>query len=188
MTTRGSFLASSAMGMTASCLSKSSSLASFQTAPNRDRTWLTYAVNVEMFWSRLPFEDRLKQVADAGFSHYEFWPWRTKDIAAIKRVNDQLGLVPVQFTASPKKFSEGITDPARKAEFLDDVKAAIPVAKTLGVKLLTVVAGEETAGYSRAQQMQAVIDAFKAAAPVVEDAGITLILEPLNILVDHPKQ
>src|SRR4051794_38282152 len=41
-----------------------------------DGTWLTYAVNVEMTWPDLPFLDRLRKVKEAGFSHYEFWPWR----------------------------------------------------------------------------------------------------------------
>ncbi len=44
-----------------------------------DGTWLTYAVNVEMTWGKLPFLDRLRKVKEAGFSHYEFWPWRNKD-------------------------------------------------------------------------------------------------------------
>ena len=46
-------------------------------------TWLTYAVNVEMTWGRMPFLDRLSKVKEAGFTHYEFWPWRNKDIEAI---------------------------------------------------------------------------------------------------------
>jgi len=33
-----------------------------------------------------------------------------------------------------------------------------------------------------------VIEALKAGAKVVEPEGITLILEPLNVLVNHPKQ
>ena len=44
------------------------------------------------------------------------------------------------------------------------------------------------AGYSREQQTQAVIAALKAGARIVEPEGITIILEPLNILVDHPRQ
>jgi hydroxypyruvate isomerase len=50
------------------------------------------------------------------------------------------------------------------------------------------VAGEETAGLSRDEQTQAVIKALKAGAHVVAPEGITIILEPLNVLVDHPKQ
>jgi hydroxypyruvate isomerase len=156
--------------------------------PKADATWLTYAVNVEMFWSSLPFPDRLREVAKAGFTHYEFWPWRTKDIAAIVGLNKELGLTPVQFTASPRAFNRGIADPARKGEFLEDVRAAIPIARRLGVKLLTVVAGEEPAGVSKEVQTAAVIEALKEGAPIAEEAGVTLILEPLNVLVDHPKQ
>ena len=51
-----------------------------------------------------------------------------------------------------------------------------------------MVAGEETAGYTLDEQNQAVIDALKAAAPLMEAAGVTIILEPLNLLVNHPNQ
>ncbi len=158
---------------------------------NPDGTWLTYAVNVEMTWGNLPFLERLSKVKDAGFSHYEFWPWRSKDIDAIISKNRELGLIPVQFSASPVKgFSHGITnpDPARREEFEEEIRSAVPVAKKLGVKKICVVAGEETKGHSPEEQTQAVISALKAGARIVEPEGITIILEPLNILVDHPRQ
>lgn len=156
-----------------------------------DGTWLTYAVNVEMTWGNLPFLDRLRKVKEAGFTHYEFWPWRNKDIDAIVSLNRELGLVPVQFSASPVKgFGHGITnpDPTRREEFEDEIRSAVPVAKKLGVKKICVVAGEETKGVSREEQTQAVIAALKAGARIVEPEGITIILEPLNVLVDHPRQ
>ena len=158
---------------------------------SHDGTWLTYAVNVEMTWGNLPFLDRLRKVKEAGFTHYEFWPWRNKDIDAIVALNQELGLTAVQFSASPVKgFGHGITnpDPARRQEFEEEIRSAIPVAKKLGVKKLCVVAGEETKGYSREEQTQAVIAALKAGARIVEPEGITIILEPLNVLVDHPRQ
>ena len=73
-------------------------------------------------------------------------------------------------------------------EFEEEIRSAVPVAKKLGVKKLCVVAGEETKGYSREEQTQAVIAALKAGAKIVEPEGITIILEPLNVLVDHPRQ
>lgn len=157
---------------------------------SRDGTWLTYAVNVEMTWGGLPFLERLRKVAEAGFSHYEFWPWRNKDIEAVITLNRELGLTPVQFTASPKRFNLGITQPGpeRREEFEADVRAAAAVAKRLGVKKLCVVAGEEVEGHSRDAQTEAVIASLKAGAKIVEPEGITIILEPLNILVDHPRQ
>jgi hydroxypyruvate isomerase len=156
-----------------------------------DGTWLTYAVNIEMTWTKLPYPERIRKVKEAGFSHYEFWPWRGKDIDEFIKLNLELGLTPAQFSASPVKgFGHGITnpDPARLAEFEEEIRSALPAARKLGVKKLCVVAGEETKGYSRDQQTGAVIAALKAGARIVEPEGITIILEPLNILVDHPHQ
>jgi hydroxypyruvate isomerase len=162
-----------------------------QARSSGDGTWLTYAVNVEMTWPKLPFLERLLKVKEAGFSHYEFWPWRNKDIDAILTKNRELGLAHAQFSASPVKgFGHGITnpDPARREEFEEEIRSALPAARKLGVKKLCVVAGEETKGYSRDEQTHAVIAALKAGARIVEPEGITIILEPLNILVDHPRQ
>jgi hydroxypyruvate isomerase len=162
-----------------------------QTETTPDGTWLTYAVNIEMTWRLLPFLDRIRKVKEAGFSHYEFWPWRSKDIDAILKLNQQLGLTTSQFSASPVKgFGHGITnpDPARREEFEEEIRSAVAVAGKLGVKKICVVAGEETKGHSRDEQTQAVITALKAGAKIVEPAGVTIILEPLNVLVDHPRQ
>jgi hydroxypyruvate isomerase len=196
MPSRRHFLAAAAGagigGALATCETGSHALAAApQKAQTNDGTWLTYAVNVEMTWGNLPFLDRLRKVKEAGFTHYEFWPWRDKDIDAIVALNRELGLTPVQFSASPVKgFGHGITspDPARRDEFEEEIRSAIPVAKKLGVKKICVVAGEETKGYSREEQTQAVIAALKAGAEIVEPEGITIILEPLNVLVDHPRQ
>jgi hydroxypyruvate isomerase len=195
MLSRRNFLASAAgASACASTLLPSASRA-FSTAPQRlDATqdnWLTYAVNVEMTWGKLPFLERVRKVKEAGFTHYEFWPWRNKDIDAILKLNQELGLTVAQFSASPVRgFGHGITnpDPARRVEFEDEIRTAVPVAKKLGVKKICVVAGEETQGYNRDEQTAAVIAALKAGAKIVEPEGITIILEPLNILVDHPHQ
>src|ERR1700678_8178 len=189
---RRQFLATAAgAAVTSYTLGRGALAAAPQTAPARDATWLTYAVNVEMTWGNKPFLDRLRKVKEAGFTHYEFWPWRNKDIDAIVALNRELGLTPVQFSASPVKgFGHGITnpDPARLTEFEEEIRSAVPVAKKLGVKKICVVAGEETKGYSREEQTQAVIAALKAGARIVPPEGITIILVPLNILVDHPRQ
>ena len=48
------------------------------------------------------------------------------------------------------------------------MKAAVAVARKLGVKKLCVVAGEETQGLSRDAQTQAVVESLKAGGKVVE--------------------
>ena len=141
MSTRRQFFAASATG--AAALGLVSKVRGDEAPEKSDKTWLTYAVNVEMTWGNLPFLDRLRKVKEAGFSHYEFWPWRGKDLDAIKKLNEELGLRVAQFSAAPRYFGRGFCDPARRDEFLEDIKLAVDVAKKLNVKKTCVVAGEE---------------------------------------------
>lgn len=181
MSSRRRFLASAATASAAIGLASRASADDPKSAGSP--LWLTYAVNIEMTFNNLPVLDRLRKVAEAGFTHYEFWPYANKDVDAMVKLNKELGLVPTQFSAF-----WGITDPKRKDEFLSKVKACLPVAKKLGVTQLCVVAGEVTPGMNHDEMDASVIAALKAGAEVVTPEGITLILEPLNVLVDHPKQ
>lgn len=181
MSSRRAFLTAAASGATLAALGRCEARAALPGAD--ETTWLTYAVNVEMFWNKLPFLERLKKVAEAGFTHYEFWQHKTKDIPAIDKASRELNLTPVQFSAY-----WGITDPRRKEPFLQAVDDAIETAEALGVKKLCVVAGEVVKDMERDAMFDAVVDALKAAAEKVKDHDITLILEPLNVLVDHPDQ
>lgn len=181
MSNRRHFLSTAATG--AAVLGTAAGARADEPKSSGSGLWLTYAVNIEMTFSKLPVLDRLRKVAEAGFTHYEFWPYANKDIDAMVALNKELGLTPSQFSAY-----WGITDPKRKDDFLQKLKACLPVAAKLGVKKLCVVAGETADGQSREAMDAAVIDALKAGAEVVTPAGITIILEPLNVLVDHPKQ
>jgi hydroxypyruvate isomerase len=147
-----------------------------------DQTWLTYAVNVEMFWNKLPFLERLKKVSEAGFSHYEFWSFKAKDIPAIAKASVDLGLTPTFFS-----LYTGLGDPKRKEPFLSAVDDAIEVADVLGVKKLGVNAGDLIKGVERDASIDALIEALKAAAEKVADHDITLLLEPQSVQNDKAK-
>ncbi len=136
-----------------------------------------------MTFNKMPVLDRLRKVAEAGFTHYEFWPFKDKDIDAMVKLNKELGLVPTQFSAF-----WGITHPEKKEPFLAALKSCLPVAEKLGVKKLCVVAGEVDSRLTHDEQDAAIIDALKAGNEIVTPAGIMIILEPLNVLVDHPRQ
>ncbi|MDX2018745.1 MAG: TIM barrel protein [Deltaproteobacteria bacterium] len=171
-----------ASSASAALLAQASQAHAARKAPTKKlSTYLTYAVNVEMFWKDKPFLDRLKAVGDHGLSHFEFWGHNDKDIAAIAALCAERKLTPVQFIAG-----WGLNGPDDRAKFLKNLPTAISKAKDLGVKMMTVVAGMNRKDVSREQQTAEVITSLKAAAEVVAKDNITLILEPLNPLVDHP--
>jgi len=142
-----------------------------------------FAVNVEMWWTDLPFLERLDRAAEAGFSAFEFWPWRDKDIDAIASKSRALGLTPTQFTAWG--FTPGMNDPANHDDVVSEIEESCRVANRIGAKLMTVVAGDDQPGMTQDQMHDNVITALRRAAPVAERHDVTLILEPMNIRVDH---
>lgn len=142
-----------------------------------------FAVNVEMWWRKLPFIDRLKAAAEIGFNAVEFWPWRGKDLAQVADTCAEKKLTITQFTAWG--FTPGMNDPKNKQKVVDEIGASCEAAKKLNCQMMTVVAGNDIPGVSQEKMHETVIEALKAAAPVAEKAGVMLILEPMNIRVDH---
>jgi len=142
-----------------------------------------FAVNVEMWWTDLPFLERIQKAADLGFPAIEFWDYKNKDLTAIKSTCDQLGLVITQFTAWG--FKPGMNDPVNHALFEEKIRESCEVAKKLDCKLATVVGGDDQPGMTQEQMHANIITALKRVAPIAEQNDLTLILEPMNIRVDH---
>jgi hydroxypyruvate isomerase len=140
-----------------------------------------------MFWGDLDFAARIPRVAALGYKVFEFWGWWNKDLDAVEKAAKDSGLdvsvccVQTAFTGD----TASMLLPAGKAPFVEAVKDCIRIGPRLNCKRFIVTTGNELAGVPRAAQHKACVDAFKAAAPVAEDAGVTLVLEPLNLLVDH---
>jgi len=142
-----------------------------------------FAVNVEMWWNKMPFLQRLEQAAALGFPAIEFWPWQGKDIKAIADACRRLRLEVAQFTAWG--FRPGLNDPKNHNRFAEAVAQGCDVARQLNCRLMTVVGGDDIAGLSQTQMHDNIIAGLRKAAPIAEKNNVTLILEPMNIRVDH---
>ncbi len=142
-----------------------------------------FAVNIEMWWRKLPFLERIKQAAALGFPAYEFWPWERQDIDAVASLSQNLGIECAQFTAWG--FSPGLNDPKNHGDFVKKIEAGCAAAKKLRCKKMTVVGGNDQPGMSQKQMHDNIITGLKLAAPIAEERDVMLILEPMNIRVDH---
>jgi hydroxypyruvate isomerase len=133
--------------------------------------------------TEIPFIERMERVKRIGYTAFEFWDWKSKDVDAIVRKKDELGLeVATIMGAGWKQMN---TEEARKA-FVSEIQSSVAAAKRLGSKTLIVTTGLEDARIPRAAQHANYVAALKAAAPHAEAAQVTLVLEPLNTKVDHP--
>ena len=143
-----------------------------------------FAVNVEMWFTGLPFLDRIRETAKLGFPAVEFWPYDNKDLDAVRDLCGELGLEIAQFTAWG--FSPGMNHPKNEAAFLKTVEEACEVAHHINCKKMTVVAGNIQPDRTQAEMLSQVTRCLELAAPILESANVMAILEPMNERVDHP--
>ncbi len=139
------------------------------------------SVCIEPIGSEMPFVERIGLAAAAGFTAVEFWNWQNKDIAAAAEAAKRHGVAVAAFVGSGNK----LVDPGQRPTFLAEIRASIETARLLACPTLIVTAGAEQAGVTRQAQHDSIVAGLRETAPLVEDAGITLVLEPLNVLVNH---
>jgi len=142
------------------------------------------SVCVEMIFREVGFLDRLPKVREAGFDAFEFWGTSGKDLAEIRRRQQDNGLA-VSALCAEHGSSLVSAGSAVRQEFLDGVRRALEACDLLDCRTVIVTVGNEDASRPRAEQHANVVAHLAAAAPLAEKAGRTLVLEPLNILVDH---
>ena len=78
-----------------------------------------------------------------------------------------------------------MTDPALRDAWLAGLKESCAAAKRVGAGKLITQVGPDT-GAPREAQHESIVAALKAAQPILEDSGVTIMIEPLNTYVNHP--
>jgi len=142
---------------------------------------LTPSVCIDAVFEGLPLEDACAFVESAGIPAIEFWGWWDKDLDLLEKASDKRGLT---ISACCTKFVS-LVDPSLREEYLSGLEDSIQAAKRLQTEILISQVGDFREGIDRKEQHQSLVDGLRAAAPLLEAAGITLVIEPLNELVDH---
>ncbi|GAB3672874.1 hydroxypyruvate isomerase family protein [Halopiger thermotolerans] len=139
------------------------------------------SICVEMVYDDEPFVDRIQRAADAGADAVEFWGWREKDLEAIVDTAEAAEIPIAGFVAGGT-----LTDPDVADEAVETIRESIATAAEYDVPTLIVTTGQDQDGLDRDAQYDNIVSVLSRVAPDAEDAGVTLVLEPLNTAVDHP--
>lgn len=147
---------------------------------------------IEMMFCEFPFIDRIGKAAAAGFSAVEFWNWAGKDMGAIKEASEKAGipvavcLVGTLDAARAGQYAKGKMLAKENARiYAEMVEETMQAARPLGIRTLIATTGQALEGVDRQKQQEAVVECLHAAVPALEKGGFTIVLEPLNTLVDH---
>lgn len=184
MIDRRRMLAAFAAAPAAASLARAAAEPQAETPRSPGRTPHTrFAVNIEMWFRKLPFAERIRQSAALGFPAVEFWPTAGKDLDEVAAVARDSNIEIAQFTAWG--FRPGLNDPANHDKFLEAIERGCREAKKLNCQKMTVVGGDDQPGMSQGAMHDHIIAGLKRAAPIAEEHQVMLILEPMNIRVDH---
>ena len=138
-------------------------------------------VPIPCFFGKMDFCDALRRVKALGFDAAETYNWKGLDFDAVRRTCQETGVELLSMCTSEFRM----TDPAFREAWLTGLEESCQAANQMGVKRLITQVGQDT-GAPRAEQHAAIVETLRQARPILEKSGVTIMLEPLNTLVNHP--
>ncbi|MBE6897215.1 MAG: glyoxylate-induced protein [Ruminococcaceae bacterium] len=137
-------------------------------------------VPVPCFFGGIPFTDALRRIKELGFDAAETYGWKNLDLDAVRNTCEETGVELISMCTSEFRM----TDAAYRQAWLDGLKESCAAANRVGAKRLITQVGQDT-GEDRRIQHENIVETLKLARPILEESGVTIMLEPLNTLVDH---
>ncbi len=157
-------------------------------------------VCAETFFSNLPYEERLRNIAALGFTRYEVWFHdkrfdgarlhdEPKDFPRLAELNEELGLTCTDFIFNHPDagVKAALIDAKDRSLVLDSLGAMIEKARSIKCSAFISGAGNVVPGLAREKALENMVETLSRAARVCEKEGVTLLLEPFNTKVDHPQ-
>lgn len=137
-----------------------------------------------MLYNELDFMDRFAAAASDGFEGVEYlFPYSYAKADLADRLKSA-GLAQVLFNLPAGDWAAGergiACHPDRTDEFRKGVATAIDYATALGCTQVNCLAGKVPAGVTNEAAKSTFVDNLRYAAPELERAGVTLLIEPIN--------
>lgn len=152
-------------------------------AKGENEGMLKYCVCTDaVFMGKSDILPAMDSVKACGYPGIEFWTWWDKDMKAVAEKQKETGLEVAAFCT---KFIEP-GEAKNQTEYLQGLQDTIDWAKTLNCGTIVVQAGWQVNGRSVHTHKKSILELFRKASEIAERENVVLVLEPLNILVDHP--
>ena len=138
-------------------------------------------IPIPLFFKEVPFEKAIYKIKELGFDACETYHWKSLDFDAVKKALQDTGVELLSICTT--EFN--MTDPTFRQKWLLGLEESCIAAQKLNVRHLITQSGQDT-GAPRQEQHESILTAMRAALPILEKYQVTLMLEPLNTLINHP--
>jgi hydroxypyruvate isomerase len=142
------------------------------------------AANLGWLFTDRPLPDRFAAAAASGFRAIEMpFPYElpAAGIAAAAQASE---LECVLFNAPAGDWNAGdrgyAAQPGMERAFMHSLQTALRYARRCGVRLIHAMSGIRRSAYSLQAHEDVLVSNLKIAAPLCAEAGVTLLIEPLN--------
>ncbi|MEP1208400.1 MAG: hydroxypyruvate isomerase [Rhizobiaceae bacterium] len=143
-----------------------------------------FAANLSMLYTEHEFLDRFAAAAKDGFEGVEYLGPYDFDVKDVKNALDSAGLSQVLFNFPSGDWAAGERGiaalPGREDEFRAGVDQALRYAEALGCRQINCLSGKVPEGIHRDAALDVLSDNLSYAAPKLADAGMRLLVEPIN--------
>lgn len=141
---------------------------------------MKFDVAIPCFFGGEDFCEALKKVKELGFDAVESYGWKNLDAQKVNAACKETGVKILSLCTT----SFNLTKAECQEEWLNGLRESCEFAAKIGVDKLITQSGPDT-GEDRAIQHANIVETLKAAVPILEEYGVTIMLEPLNVLIDH---
>lgn len=129
-------------------------------------------------------EDKLASLAQWGFPAYE-WLNPKGDIDALKAAMDAHNLKLSCICGAGAIAPGHMVQPEEHDKVVAQFKERVQLAHKLGCTRLIGLTGNERSDVSREKQTEYVVQCLKRLVPIAEAEDVTIVMEALNVLVNH---
>jgi len=143
-----------------------------------------FCANLTMLYQEVDFLDRFRRAKESGFQGVEYlfpYQWPAEQLAELL---GRYGLRQVLLNLPAGDWAAGVRGiaciPGREEEFRQGVSLAITYAKILGCSQLNCLVGKTPDNAPAEAVHSTLVSNLRFAATKLQEAGITLLIEPLN--------
>ncbi|MEF8852377.1 MAG: TIM barrel protein [Haloarculaceae archaeon] len=151
-----------------------------------------FAVNTGIVAPDDPVPAGVARAAELGVGAVEFFDLAGADAAAVRAACEEHGVAVAAVLGSgdaaniDDRDAPAAVNPYDHETVVAALEDALESAAAVDAATLICTVGPDQGGFDRATQRRALEDVLRAVAPTAEAVGVTVAIEPLNPLVDHP--
>lgn len=140
-----------------------------------------FSACIPALFPRIPAHEALTLLPSMDLEAFELWSWWNLDLDALCEAQCRIGL---KASALCTRFIP-LNDPEHRQAYLSGLRETIGVAKRLRCRTIISQVGQEIPDVPRPAQHAAIVEGLRECVPLLAEAGMQLVIEPLNTLVDH---